>query len=186
MTVIASGLSKDAARTLEQLCISAYSLAYLDNARREVGVKNVVNHKKYMDAMAEIIQSVDEERLYDWVGDEVPPLDIIEGLHYIVLGERGLGRRTEETIQFNRQILSEMHPEMKATEYQKVLLGLEDVKIVTRASIDMLELRELKKRITYVGHDDSPERQNDPFLKTKITDVVISVPESFDRIRRSS
>ena len=123
---------------------------------------------------------------YDWVGDEVPPLDIIEGLHYIVLGERGLGRRTEEAVQSNWKILSEMHPELKETEYQKVLLGLEDVKIVTCVSIDMLELRELKKRITYVGHDDSPERQNDPFLKTKITDVVISVPELFDRIRSSS
>lgn len=119
---------------------------------------------------------------YAWVGDEVPPLDIIEGLHYIVLGERGLGRRTEETIQFNRQILSEMHPEMKATEYQKVLLGLEDVKIVTRASIDMLELRELKKRITYVGHDDSPERQNDPFLKMKTKGIFVMIPDAFDRL----
>ena len=117
---------------------------------------------------------------YGWVGDEVPPLDVIEGLHCIVLEEHDFGRRTKEVIRANWQILSEMHPALKEPEFQKLVFGLEDVKIVTCVNIGMLEGRALKKRITYVGHDDSPERQNDPFLKTGITDVVIMGPDSFD------
>ena len=69
MNVIASGLDKGAARTLEQACISGYGLAHLDNARREIAVKNVAGYKKYMAALAEIIEGVAEEELYELIGE---------------------------------------------------------------------------------------------------------------------
>ena len=58
MTVVATGLTKDDAILLEQTLISAYTLNYLENARREIAVKNVGKFQSYLAAVAEIISGL--------------------------------------------------------------------------------------------------------------------------------
>ena len=55
MTVVVTGLTKEKAIVWEQTFISAYTLTYLENARREIAVKNVGKYQSYMGAVAEII-----------------------------------------------------------------------------------------------------------------------------------
>ena len=55
MTVVATGLTKDEAMVFEQMLISAYTVGYLENARREIAVKNVGKSRACMDATTEII-----------------------------------------------------------------------------------------------------------------------------------
>lgn len=54
MVVIATGLSKEEARTGEQVLISAYTLEALDNARREIAVRNIHKFLNEIHRIAEL------------------------------------------------------------------------------------------------------------------------------------
>ena len=68
MKVLASGLTLDEAKVLEQVLISAYTLKYLDNARREIAVKNLPRYRQYLGSVASIWEGVAEEALYELMG----------------------------------------------------------------------------------------------------------------------
>ena len=63
MKVIVTGLTKSEAMVAEQVLISAYTLKYLDNARREIAAKNVDNYLQYTAAVAELLACGAEETL---------------------------------------------------------------------------------------------------------------------------
>ena len=63
MKVIVTGLTKSEAMVTEQVLISAYTLKYLDNARREIAAKNVDNYLQYTAAVAELLACGAEETL---------------------------------------------------------------------------------------------------------------------------
>ena len=58
MIVVATSLSKEDSILFEQALISAYTLAYLENARREIAKKNISKFTSYVGAVAEIITDV--------------------------------------------------------------------------------------------------------------------------------
>lgn len=58
MSVIATGLTYEQAKTLEQLLISAFTVQYLDNIRREIAVKNTESYNKYLRALMDIYITV--------------------------------------------------------------------------------------------------------------------------------
>lgn len=66
MFVVATGLSKEEARTGEQVLISAYTLEALDNARREIAVRNIHKFLNEIHRIAEL-----------WKIDNFP-LDMLE------------------------------------------------------------------------------------------------------------
>lgn len=68
MTVVATGLSRDEAMLFEQTLISAYTLGYLENARREVAVKNVGKYQSYMGAVTELITGLPASGIYELIG----------------------------------------------------------------------------------------------------------------------
>ena len=68
MLVLASGLTREQAMLLEQVLISAYSLSYLENARREIAVGNVGKYHNYMTAVSEIVQGIAEVDLINLIG----------------------------------------------------------------------------------------------------------------------
>ena len=59
MFVVATGLSREAARTGEQVLISAYTLNALENARREIAVGNVPKFSHHLSTVAELLK-IDE------------------------------------------------------------------------------------------------------------------------------
>ena len=61
--VVITGLTKSEAMVAEQVLISAYTLKYLDNARREIAAKNVDNYLQYTAAVAELLACGAEETL---------------------------------------------------------------------------------------------------------------------------
>ena len=63
MRVVITGLTKSEAMVAEQVLISAYTLKYLDNARREIAAKNVDNYLQYTAAVAELLACGAEETL---------------------------------------------------------------------------------------------------------------------------
>ena len=68
MVVVATGLSTKEAKVAEQVLISAYTLSYLDNARREIAVGNLPGYWDYMSSIAQIIGSVTEDELMNLIG----------------------------------------------------------------------------------------------------------------------
>ena len=67
MVVLATGLTTDEARVLEQLLISIYTVGYLENARREIAIKNVPKFKSYVSAVAEILTGIPGETIYELI-----------------------------------------------------------------------------------------------------------------------
>ena len=63
MTVVMTGLSVRGAKVAEQLLISAYTISYLDNARREIAVGNLSGYKGDMKAIIQIFESIPEDEL---------------------------------------------------------------------------------------------------------------------------
>ena len=68
MHIIATGLTKDEARVLEQVVISAYTISYLENARREIGKGNLSNFRKYLSAASDVLCGAAEEALFSLMG----------------------------------------------------------------------------------------------------------------------
>ena len=68
MHIIATGLTKDEARVLEQVVISAYTLSYLENARREIGKGNLANFRMYLSAASDVFCGAAEEALFSLMG----------------------------------------------------------------------------------------------------------------------
>ena len=58
MVVLVTALTKEQAMIWEQLIISAYTVAYLENARREIAVKNVPKYLSYVNAITEIYTGI--------------------------------------------------------------------------------------------------------------------------------
>ena len=54
MVVLVAGLTKDEAMAVEQFLISAYTVGYLENARREISARRVPQFESYLGAIAEI------------------------------------------------------------------------------------------------------------------------------------
>ena len=59
---------KTEAKVAEQVLISAYTLSYSDNARREIAVGNLPGYWDYMSSIAQIIGSVTEDELMNLIG----------------------------------------------------------------------------------------------------------------------
>ena len=68
MVVVATGLSVKEAKATEQVLISAYTLDYLDNARREIAAGNLPGYWDYMNSVTQIIGSVTEDELMNLMG----------------------------------------------------------------------------------------------------------------------
>ena len=68
MKIVATGLNKPEAKIMEQTLISAYTLDYLDNARREIAVGNLAGYKDNMDAVIKIFGSITEDELMNLMG----------------------------------------------------------------------------------------------------------------------
>ena len=67
MVVLATGLTVDKAKVLEQVLISAYTVGYLENARREIAIKNIPKFKSYVNATAEILTGIPGDTLYELI-----------------------------------------------------------------------------------------------------------------------
>jgi hypothetical protein len=63
MIVFASGLTLGEAKLVEQVAISAFTLAHLDNARREIAVGNIAAYQQHMGAAKELFVGVTEDGL---------------------------------------------------------------------------------------------------------------------------
>ncbi len=61
MTVVMTGLTEQEAKIGEQILISAYTLAYLDNARREIAVGNLSAYESNISAVIQIFESIPED-----------------------------------------------------------------------------------------------------------------------------
>ena len=68
MIVVVTGLTKEQAISWEQSIISAYTLSYLENARREIAVKNVGKYQSYLCAVAELITGLPASDIYELIG----------------------------------------------------------------------------------------------------------------------
>ena len=68
MRVVKSNLTIGQAKTLEQVLISAYTLGYLENARREIAVGNVSGFQKNINNIAQIFNGVAEDELKNLMG----------------------------------------------------------------------------------------------------------------------
>ena len=68
MTVLVTGLTKDKAMIWEQTIISAYTLGYLENARREIAFKNVDKFQRYVGAVTELITYLPASDIYELIG----------------------------------------------------------------------------------------------------------------------
>ena len=69
MTVVASGLTLSQSRLVEQALISAYTLAYLENARREIARHNLVGFYGYADALTELLCGIPTGDLWAMLGE---------------------------------------------------------------------------------------------------------------------
>ena len=67
MKVLVTGLSKEEAIIWEQTIISAFTLAYLENARREIAVKNTAKYYNYIDAVTEILTDIPADTIRDLI-----------------------------------------------------------------------------------------------------------------------
>ena len=67
MTVLVTGLTKEQAMAWEQVIISAYTICYLENARREIAVENVGKFQNYMSAVAELITGLPASHIYELI-----------------------------------------------------------------------------------------------------------------------
>ena len=63
MNVVLTGLTKDESILWEQTLISGFSLIYLENARREIAVRNVGKFASYMGSVAELLLDVPSDSL---------------------------------------------------------------------------------------------------------------------------
>jgi hypothetical protein len=68
MKVIASGLTLQEARVVEQTLISAFTLGYLENARREISIGKINAYQQYIGAAAEIFVGATEGGLWALIG----------------------------------------------------------------------------------------------------------------------
>ena len=68
MTVVATGLTVPEAQKAEQALISAYTLKYLDNARREIAVGNLQKFKKNIISVVELFRGLTEDELMNLMG----------------------------------------------------------------------------------------------------------------------
>ena len=67
MKVVATGLSLDEAMLCEQAFISAFTLGYLENARREIAKNNTAKFNNYLGAVAEIITGIPADTLAELI-----------------------------------------------------------------------------------------------------------------------
>ncbi len=65
MTVLIDNLTLEQAMLREQCIISAYTIVYLENARREIAVKNIGSFQSYIDSVAEITFGASIDVIYD-------------------------------------------------------------------------------------------------------------------------
>ena len=63
MKVLVTGLKEREARLVEQMVISAYTLQYLDNARREIATRKVWKYNSYFTSVYNIIEGATEDAL---------------------------------------------------------------------------------------------------------------------------
>lgn len=68
MKTVATELSIPEAKVVEQFLISTYTLEYLDNARREIALGNLAEYFKYIAAINQIYNSVNEEEIKNLMG----------------------------------------------------------------------------------------------------------------------
>ena len=68
MKVIATGLNIPQAKITEQALISAYTLSYLDNARREIAIGNLAGYYDSLDAVIQIFAGATEDELMNLMG----------------------------------------------------------------------------------------------------------------------
>ena len=68
MNVVASGLTLKGAKLFEQALISAYSITYLENMRREISVGNLQGYRQSASALTELIYGVDADVLFEMMG----------------------------------------------------------------------------------------------------------------------
>ena len=67
MTVLVTGLTKENAMLWEQTIISAYTLCYLENARREIAVKNTEKYRSHLGAVTEIITGLPANDIIEFI-----------------------------------------------------------------------------------------------------------------------
>ena len=67
MVVLLTGLTKNEAMMWEQVFISAYTVIYLENARREIAIKNIPKFKSYVYAVTEILTGIPGSELYEFI-----------------------------------------------------------------------------------------------------------------------
>ena len=63
MDVVLTGLTKDESTLWEQTLISGYSIAYLENARREIAVRNVGKFASYIGSVAEMLLDISSDSI---------------------------------------------------------------------------------------------------------------------------
>ena len=67
MTVLATGLTKKEAMVFEQFLISSYTINYLENARREIAIKNIGKYQSYMYAITEIYTGIPGNSISEFI-----------------------------------------------------------------------------------------------------------------------
>ena len=67
MTVLITGLTKNEAIMWEQFLISAYTVSYLENARREIAIKNIPKFQSYVYAVTEIYTGIPGHEVYGFI-----------------------------------------------------------------------------------------------------------------------
>ena len=67
MVVLITGLTKDQAMLWEQFVISAYTVNYLENARREISVRNVPKFESYINSVTEIYTGMSGSDVIDFI-----------------------------------------------------------------------------------------------------------------------
>ena len=65
---MASELTLDEARLVEQILISAYTIMYLDNARNEIARGKMGQFKQYIGAVTEIFVGTTEQGIWALLG----------------------------------------------------------------------------------------------------------------------
>lgn len=61
-------MKRNKAKVTEQVLISAYTLKYLDNARREISVGNLSGYSNNISAVIQIFEGVTEDELKNLMG----------------------------------------------------------------------------------------------------------------------
>lgn len=68
MTVIVAGFERTEAQIMEQVLISTFTLQYLDNARREIAVKNIEKYRENIYNVIEIFSGAIESDILSLMG----------------------------------------------------------------------------------------------------------------------